>query len=71
MNRAAQIIKNSKINMEGEKKIQLRRNVGAPTEASEKFETSAEVSEGDEELLSEKALEDDLELDEDLDRLPI
>jgi len=71
LNRAAQIIKNSKINMEGEKKIQLRRNVGAPTEASEKFETSAEVSEGDEELLSEKALEDDLELDEDLDRLPI
>ena len=60
-----------KITMEGEKEIQLRRNVGAPTEASEKFETSAEVSEGDEELLSEKALEDDLELDEDLDRLPI
>ena len=26
---------------------------------------------GDEELLSEKALEDDFELDEDLDRLPI
>lgn len=26
---------------------------------------------GEEDLLSEKALEDDLELDEDLDRLPI
>ena len=44
--------------MEGEKEIK-------------KFETPAEFSEGDEELLSEKALEDDLELDEDLDRLPI
>ena len=44
--------------MEGEKEIK-------------KFETLAEVSEGEGELLSEKALEDDLELDEDLDRLPI
>ena len=44
--------------MEGEKEIK-------------KFETPAEVSEGEEELLSEKALEDDLELNEDLDRLPI
>lgn len=42
------------------------------------FETPAEVSEkekaclpADTELLSEKALEDDLELDEELDRLPI
>ena len=47
-----------KIIMEGEKEIK-------------KFETPAEVSEGEEELLSEKALEDDLELDEELDRLPI
>ncbi|KKT21560.1 MAG: hypothetical protein UW04_C0001G0016 [Parcubacteria group bacterium GW2011_GWB1_43_8] len=51
--------------MEGEKEIK-------------KFETPAETSEGEEaclptdtELLSEKALEDDFELDEDLDRLPI
>jgi len=42
--------------MEGEKEIQ-------------KFETSKEIEE--DELLSEKALEDDFELDEDLDRLPI
>lgn len=55
--------------MEGEKEIQLRRNVGVPTEASENFETQEEVE--PEETLSEKALEDDLELDEDLDKLPI
>lgn len=30
-----------------------------------------EAPEGKEELLSERALEDDLELDEDLDKLPI
>lgn len=49
--------------MEGEKEIQLRRKVGAPTEASVEIEK--------EESLSEKALEDDFELDEDLDKLPI
>jgi len=42
--------------MEGEKEIN-------------KVETQEEIE--DEELLSEKALEDDFELDEDLDRLPI
>ena len=42
--------------MEGEKEIQ-------------KVETQEEIE--DEELLSEKALEDDFELDEDLDKLPI
>ena len=42
--------------MEGEKEIN-------------KVETQEEIE--DEELLSEKALEDDFELDEDLDKLPI
>jgi len=42
--------------MEGEKEIN-------------KVETQEEIE--DEELLSEKALEDDFGLDEDLDRLPI
>ena len=42
--------------MEGEKEIQ-------------KVKIQEEIEE--EELLSEKALEDDFELDEDLDRLPI
>ena len=42
--------------MEGEKEIQK-------IETQEEFES--------EELLSEKALEDDFELDEDLDKLPI
>ena len=43
-------------NMEGEKEIQ-------------KFEIQEEIEGA--ELLSEKALEDDFELDEDLERLPI
>ena len=45
-----------KITMEGEKEIQ-------------KVEIQEEIE--DEELLSEKALEDDFELNEDLDKLPI
>ncbi len=53
---AVQIIKNSKINMEGEKEIQRRET------------QEEEVKEG---LLSEKALDDDFELNEDLDSLPI
>lgn len=49
--------------MEGEKEIQK-------FETQEKIEKEACLPVG-KELLSKKALEDDLELDEDLDKLPI